>query len=87
MDFDINTLLHQTKAGDSAAREKLITQCRPFVGRTACALAGRGLEWGIDDELSIAFIALNQAIEVYQPEKGVPFLAFARIVIQSRLKD
>ncbi len=87
MDHEIKTLLNRSMAGDSMAREKLIAKCRPFVHRTACAQAGRGLEWGVDDELSIALIALNQAVEVYQPQKGVPFLAFARIVIQSRLKD
>ncbi|MGI6648879.1 MAG: RNA polymerase sigma-I factor [Bacillota bacterium] len=87
MDHDLNTLLHQTMAGDSAAREKLIAMCRPFVSQTACALAGKKLEWGVDDELSIALIALNQAIEIYQPDKGAPFLAFARIVIRSRLND
>ena len=87
MDHDLKTLLHQAIAGDRAAREKLIHQCQPFVHQTACVLARRNLEWGVDDELSIALNALDQAIGVYQPNKGVPFLAFARIVIHSRLKD
>jgi len=87
MDLEVDSLLSQAMAGDSKARENLIQACRTFVHKTACTLANHGLEWGRDDELSIALIALNEAIDVYQPEKKVPFLAFARIVIQSRLKD
>ena len=87
MDHAVSVLLAQTKAGDQGARENLIGNCRFFIQQTAGALANRSLEWGRDDELSIALIALNEAIDLYQPQKRVPFLAFARIVIQSRLKD
>lgn len=87
MDYGVETLLAQVMAGDSGARENLIRECQSFVHKIACALARRSLEWGRDDELSIALIALNEAIDAYRPEKRVPFLAFARIVIQSRLRD
>ncbi len=87
MDHAESALLAQAKAGDQGARENLIGNCRSFIRQTAGALANRGLEWGRDDELSIALIALNEAIDLYRPEKRVPFLAFARIVIQSRLID
>lgn len=87
MDHAVSVLLVQARAGDQGARENLISNCRSFVQQTAGALANRSLEWGRDDELSIALIALNEAIDHYQPQKRVPFLAFARIVIQSRLID
>lgn len=87
MDNGMEVLLSQTMAGDSGARENLIRECQPFVHKITCGQAKRNLEWGRDDELSIALIAFNEAIDAYRPEKKVPFLAFARIVIQSRLKD
>lgn len=87
MDHTVSVLLAQARAGDQGARENLIGSCRSFVQQTAGALANRSLEWSRDDELSIALIALNEAIDLYQPQKRVPFLAFARIVIHSRLID
>jgi RNA polymerase sigma factor len=45
------------------------------------------LEWGRDEELSIGLIAFNSAIDAFDPVKGIPFLAYCRIVIQNRLKD
>lgn len=87
MDNGEEILLSQAMAGDSEARENLIRACQVFIHRTTCGQAKRNLEWGRDDELSIALIAFNEAIDAYCPEKKVPFLAFARIVIQSRLKD
>lgn len=87
MDNGVETLLAQAMAGDSGARENLIQECQSFVHKTTCGQAKRNLEWGRDDELSIALIAFNEAIDAFRPEKRVPFLAFARVVIQSRLKD
>lgn len=75
------------QAGDSAARENFLYEYKPFVAKTAMNLCKRALEWGERDELSIALIALNSAIDSYDANKRVPFLPYARIVIQNRLKD
>ena len=69
------------------SREDLLENCRPFVFTTACRVSRRVLEWGRDDELAVALIALNEAIDRYRAESGVPFLAYARMVIGSRLTD
>jgi len=50
-------------------------------------LCKRPLEWGQKDELSIALIAFNSAIDSYDARKQVPFLPYAKVVIQNRLKD
>lgn len=83
---DLAALLAGARAGDRAQREELLAACRPFVARIACQEAGRPLRWENDDELSVALIALNEAIDLFDPAKGA-FLGFARLVIKRRLVD
>ncbi len=68
-------------------RNEFLTLHKPFVAKLASKHCGRYLVWGRDDELSIALIALNQALDAYRPGTNVPFLAFARCVIERRLTD
>ncbi|MGB9802699.1 sigma-70 family RNA polymerase sigma factor [Desulfofundulus sp.] len=84
---DLDHLLALARAGDEAAREKLLAGCRPFIARVTAGLCRRQLEWGFDDELSVAFITFNEAIDRYQEDRKVPFLAFARLMIKSRITD
>ncbi len=44
------------------------------------------MEYGIDEELSIALMAFNEAIDGYDTSKG-SFLSFAKLVINRRLID
>lgn len=69
------------------AREDYLTASQPFVLHVACQVCGRHLEWGRDEELSEALIAFNAALDHYEPGKGVPFLAYARLLIKRRLID
>jgi len=80
-------LITDIQKGDTATREKFLEEYQPFVAKVANSLCKRYLEWGRDDELSISLIAFNSAIDTFNPEKGVPFLPFAQIVIRNRLKD
>lgn len=75
------------KTGDDSAREDFLEKCRPFVYKIACRVSKRVLEWGRDDELAVALIAFNEAIDRYRVDSGVPFPAYARMVIGSRLTD
>lgn len=79
--------LAEIRLGNSQARDSFLEEYRPFVAKVASSLCKRFLDWGRDDELSIGLIALNSALDRYKPEKGVPFLPFARLVIESHLKD
>ncbi|MBM7855276.1 RNA polymerase sigma factor [Desulfohalotomaculum tongense] len=79
--------LHSAQNGDADAREQVLNAGKPFVLRVVSTFCQRKLEWGRDDELSIGLIAMNEAINRYSHHKQIPFLAFARIVIKSRLKD
>lgn len=75
------------RSGDSLARNDLLDTCRPFIARVAQRLCGRRLDWGRDDELSIGLIAFNEAIDRFEEGRQVPFLAFARLIIRSRVTD
>ena len=81
-------LLVRAQSGDAAARENLLEDSKPFIHKAACRYCYKQLQWGRDDELSIALIAFNEAIDKYiKEEKKVPFLVFARLLIKYRLID
>ncbi|SHM67733.1 RNA polymerase sigma factor [Caldanaerovirga acetigignens] len=63
-----------------------IEEYKPFIASVVEKCIGRRVEYGIDDELSIAMIAFNEAIQKFDINKG-NFLAFARNVIKNRLID
>lgn len=79
--------LQKIQTGDLMAREKFIEEYRPFIAKTAMQLCKRVLSWDNSDELSLALIAFNGAIDTYDTSKQVPFLQYAKVVIQNKLKD
>lgn len=83
----IDKELHKAKNGNADSREQILSAGKPFVLRVVSAFCQRKMEWGRDDELSIGLIAMDEAINRFSPETKVPFLAYARMVIKSRLKD
>ena len=84
---DEEQVILRIRAGDTSSREDFIIEYKPFIAKTAMNLCRRPLHWSDSDELSIALIAFNSAIDSYNTEKKVPFLPYARVVIQNRLKD
>lgn len=72
---------------DSEVREQFLRESQPFIRRVACQVCRRSLDWGRDEELSEALLAFNDAIEHYEVQPGVPFLAYARVLIKRRLID
>jgi RNA polymerase sigma factor len=80
-------LIHKAQQGDESAREQLITSFKPFVGKIASEQCGRYLDWRNDDELSIALLAFNQAIDKFILNKNTSFTSYAAMVIRHRLID
>lgn len=72
---------------DSEIRDSYLHEAQAFIRHVASQACFRTLEWGQDEELSEALIVFNEAINRYEPDKGVPFLAFARLLIKRRLID
>lgn len=72
---------------DPVERSRLIERYTPFVLRVATQAVGRYVRLGEDDEVSIAMIAFDEAIDRYDPRRGTSFLALAETVIRRRLVD
>ncbi len=66
--------------------EYLIEKYMAFLIKTVSGFTGRYISIENDEEFEIALLAFTEAVEKYQSEKGV-FLAFAKLVIVSRLKN
>lgn len=79
--------LNSAVSGDCQAREKLIEHYRLFILTEAQRVCRRSLKWGRDDELSIALIAFNEAIDAYRSYEGGSFNRLCGIVIKRRLID
>ena len=84
---NISSWLSSAVSGDSQARDKLIAYYRPFILKEAQRVCRRPLQWGHDDELSIALIAFDEAIDAYNKSKGGSFELLCRLVIKRRLID
>lgn len=71
-----------------AEREKtdLIQKYRPYILNTVGHLCKRFVTWS-DDEASIGLIALNKAIDTYNPSGGRSFLNYVYLIIKNSLVD
>ena len=79
--------LMSSKNGDALAREELIRSHKAFIARVSSKICSRYLTWDNDDELSIALLAFNEAIDNFGPHEGASFYSFAQMVIRRRLVD
>lgn len=88
--MDDKTILEkisQVQAGCFSLREELIAAHRDKIAAIASQVSKRRLDWRNDDELSIAMLAFNEALDSFQAERGIPFAAYVRIIIRHRLVD
>jgi RNA polymerase sigma factor len=72
--------------GNKDLTGNLIKEFKPFIASVAQKRVGRYLEYGVDDELSVALMAFREAIKSFKEGKA-RFLSFARMVISMRLID
>ncbi|CDX04780.1 RNA polymerase sigma-I factor [Desulfitobacterium hafniense] len=84
-DLTIDQALLLAQNGDERIREELIENHKAFIIKTSSNICKRYLTWGNDDELSIALVAFNEAIDSYNGEAS--FYSFAKTVISRRLID
>lgn len=87
MDAEINKIIFNAKSGDISARDFLIESNKGFVRRVSSYICKRNLDWSNDDELSIALIAFNEAIDSFDPDRSPEFFVYTRMLIKSRLID
>ncbi len=65
---------------------RFVEEYKPFIASCAKKVSGRYLDYGVDDELSIAMMAFVEAMNSFDKSKG-NFFAFSRNVIKRRLID
>lgn len=65
---------------------RFVKEYKPFIAACAQRVSGRYMNYGSDDELSIAMIAFVEAIRSFEQSKG-NFFSFSRNVIKRRLID
>lgn len=76
----------QARNGNELAREQIIRHYKPYVLNTVGHICKRYIEWS-EEEASIGLIALNKAIDTYDPSKGRTFLNFVYLLINRDLID
>ncbi|HZJ29649.1 MAG TPA: SigB/SigF/SigG family RNA polymerase sigma factor [Solirubrobacterales bacterium] len=76
--------LWRRRDSDPAAREELVTRHLPFA--KSLALRYRGASEPLDDLIQVANLGLLNAIDRYNPERGIPFVGFAAPTILGELK-
>lgn len=77
----------QIQKGDEYLREEFILAQKEFIRSYASFICRRELDWRNDDELSVALVAFNQAIDTFNPAVGNSFKAYARVLIRNSLVD
>ena len=72
-------------AGDAHAQAGIVERALPLLRRWARAYAGRGVE--VDDLVQDAVVGLLRALTRFDPERGVPFGAYARHWIRQAMQQ
>ncbi len=80
-------LIDAAQAGSDEARNRLVAALEPIVVRIASRAVGRHLERGRDEEISVALMAVDEAVTSFDPSRGRNFIGFAEQVIRRRLVD
>jgi RNA polymerase sigma factor (sigma-70 family) len=78
-------LLRRAKAGDMVARERLIGKLLPLVSSLARRFRTEGLDQ--TDLIQEGIVGVLRALERYDPERGVPFVAYASWWIREALQE
>jgi RNA polymerase sigma factor (sigma-70 family) len=84
-DGEASGLIRRAQAGDAAAREQLIERLLPLVSSLARRFRAEGLDQ--TDLIQEGIVGLLRALERYDPERGVPFAAYASWWIRQSLQD
>ena len=78
-------LVRRAQAGDTGAREQLIDRLLPLVSSLARRFRSEGLDQ--TDLIQEGIVGLLRALDRYEPERGVPFAAYASWWIRQSLQD
>lgn len=80
-------LVLKAQQGDRESRDFLIKSYKPYIVKVTSLCCRRFVREGVDDEVSVALLAFNEAIDSYRRGQKANFLSLARLVIERRLTD
>lgn len=86
LDLEINRGILLVQQGKEEARENLIKKYLPFIFKVTARTCKRFVYWE-DDEVSVALLAFNEALNKYDLQQETSFFTFAETVIRNRLID
>lgn len=84
---EIRDAVARVQQGQEQVREELLKQYLPFIIKTTSQTCRRYVRLGEDDEVSVALIAFNEALDKYDCLQQTSFLSFAETVIKRRIID
>ena len=71
---------------DPIAINEIIKEYQPFIASVTSKVCKRQVEYGVDDELSIAMLGFHDAAATYAEKRGA-FLKYASVVMKNRIVD
>ena len=75
-------------AQNTSSREELIISFHPLVRTIACRMARRlPPSVDVDEMINVGMLGLIDAVDRFDPERGVPFKSYAEIRIQGAMID
>lgn len=83
----LESAVRDIQLGDEHKLDELINSQKLFIYNYACSVCKRNLQWQNDDELSIAMIAFNRAVDTYDENYDTSFIQYARYLIRNSLID
>ena len=83
----LESAVRDIQLGNGHKLDELINSQRLFIYNYACCVCKRKLQWQNDDELSIALIAFNRAVDTYDGNHETSFIQYARHLIRNSLID
>ena len=81
----LDELARRAHEGDAEARAELVAEATPLLRRMARRYAGRGVE--LEDLVQDAVVGLLRGLARYEPERGTPFMAWARLWVRQALQQ
>ena len=83
----LNAKLEASRSGDKLARDWILSEGRAQLTCITGQICKKHLDWQNNDELSIALMALNEAIDTFNKDKDVPFWGYVKVIVRRRLID
>lgn len=84
---EISTIIREIQQGNEQLREDFLISQKEFIRKYASYICKTRLDWHNDDELSVALIAFNKAVDTYAPALGRSFNGYAKALIRNSLVD